>query len=378
MPPKPNENFDYEKMTVVQLKALLKEKGRTVSGKKAELVERLKNPTVKDETVKDAKVHKPKTKSKVAKKKCKSKDEDCLCTRKKSELVKLAVEKTGIEEVKAKKYTKIELCKKINKNIEVEFNKDASKSGKNTSNTCLIFNKATKISPKKSKKKSKGQKEQLINLDTVKDVNKCLEMISKENDLFDNFYKIKRLKEHLLLLKINHEDEIVKQKTIKDAHIYCVINNISAQQYRPILEKFIILKHGYKKNKSSHCVGDCSKESQNIEIKVSLGGNDHKKFNYVQIRLSQDIGMYIFTAYYLTNENVDMEGELFIFKIPKQDMIDIIISNGSYAHGTKRELGSITRETISEYKNREYAIRPSFNDKCWLNLMKFRIKENEL
>ena len=371
MPPKRNESFDYASLKVVELKALLKEKGHPVSGKKVELVERLKNLK--------AKVDKPKSKSKVAKKKCRSKDEDCLCMRKKSDIVKIAVEKLGIEEKQANKFTKIELCQKINKNIEGEFNKDTSKSGNSTSNPSFIFNKATKISTKKVKRnKSKGQKEQLINLDTVKDVNKCLEMISKENDLFDNFYKIKRLKEHLLLLKINHEDEIVKQKTIKDAHIYCVINNISAQQYRPILEKFIILKHGYKKNKSSHCIGDCSKESQNIEIKVSLGGNDHKKFNYVQIRLSQDIGMYIFTAYYLTNENVDMEGELFIFKIPKQDMIDIIISNGSYAHGTKKELGSITIETISEYKNREYAIRPSFNDKCWLKLMKFRIKDNQL
>ena len=91
MPPKRNESFDYAKMTVVQLRALLKEKGLPISGKKAELVQRL-NPTVKD-----AKVDKPKSKSKVAKKKCKSKDEDCLCFRKKSEIVKIAVEKLGIE-----------------------------------------------------------------------------------------------------------------------------------------------------------------------------------------------------------------------------------------------------------------------------------------
>mgnify|MGYP003349651791 CR=1 FL=1 len=69
--------LDYEKMTVVQLKSLLKEKGLPVSGKKVELVERLKNLK--------AKVDKPKSKSKVAKKKCRSNDDDCLCFRKKSE-----------------------------------------------------------------------------------------------------------------------------------------------------------------------------------------------------------------------------------------------------------------------------------------------------
>ena len=38
MPSKRNESFDYAKMTVVQLKALLKEKGLPVSGKKQKLL----------------------------------------------------------------------------------------------------------------------------------------------------------------------------------------------------------------------------------------------------------------------------------------------------------------------------------------------------
>ena len=43
MPPKPNENFDYASLKVIELKALLKEKGLSVYGKKAELVKRLKD-----------------------------------------------------------------------------------------------------------------------------------------------------------------------------------------------------------------------------------------------------------------------------------------------------------------------------------------------
>ena len=52
MPPKQNESFDYAKMTVVQLKALLKEKGISVYGLKAELVKRLKDAALKDATEK--------------------------------------------------------------------------------------------------------------------------------------------------------------------------------------------------------------------------------------------------------------------------------------------------------------------------------------
>ena len=106
MPPKRNESFDYASLKVVELKALLKEKGHPVSGKKVELVERLKNLK--------AKVDKPKSKSKVAKKKCRSNDDDCLCFRKKSEIVKIAVEKLGIEEKQAKKYTVNKLCDILN------------------------------------------------------------------------------------------------------------------------------------------------------------------------------------------------------------------------------------------------------------------------
>ena len=42
-------------------------------------------------------------------------------------------------------------------------------------------------------------------------------------------------------LNINHEEEILKQTTFKNANIYCVINNISSQKYGPMLEKYIKL-----------------------------------------------------------------------------------------------------------------------------------------
>lgn len=199
----------------------------------------------------------------------------------------------------------------------------------------------------------------------------------KEND--DKKERIKRLKEHLNISKVKHEIEIMKELTLKEAHIYCVLQNVSAQQYGPLLEKYIILKNNFKKNNSSECIGDCSKGNDNVEIKTSLGGSNHIKFNFVQLRINQKINYYLFTAYHLIPENIETEGELYIFRIPKNDIKNIIISHGGYAHGTIKEHGKITIETLNDEKNmKEYAFRPTFNDECWKELLKFRILENEI
>jgi len=48
---------------------------------------------------------------------------------------------------------------------------------------------------------------------------------------------IQKLKDHLTISTIDHEDKIMNETTLKKAHIYCVVNNISAQKYGPLLEK---------------------------------------------------------------------------------------------------------------------------------------------
>ena len=188
--------------------------------------------------------------------------------------------------------------------------------------------------------------------------------------------RIKRLKEHLALSKINHEEQIMKQASLKDAHMYCVIYGVSAQQFGPLLEKYILHTFNFTKNKAEHCIGDCCKDGQNTEIKVSLGGSTHTKFNYVQIRPSHDCDNYLLTAYHLSSENVESEGELYIFRVPKKDMIDLISNFGGYAHGTIKENGKISTSTLNNTK--EYALRPSYNDKCWQALLPFRISEATL
>jgi glutamyl/glutaminyl-tRNA synthetase len=85
--------------------------------------------------------------------------------------------------------------------------------------------------------------------------------------------------------------------------------------------------------------------------------------------------LYILTAYHLCAENLETEGDLYVFKVPKEEMKKIIASHGGYAHGTIREHGKITLESIG---NMEYAIRPAINDNCWKDLLPFRISEELL
>lgn len=195
----------------------------------------------------------------------------------------------------------------------------------------------------------------------------------------DKTERVKRLREHLTLSKVNHEDQVMKLATLKEAHTYCVIQGVSAQQYGPLLERFIRTKFSYIKNKAEDCNGDCSKDGKNSEVKVSLGGATHTKFNYVQIRPSHDCETYILTAYNLSYDNVESEGDLYIFKVPKEEIKKIVVSFGGYAHGTIKEHGKITIESLNDEKStKEYALRPTINDACWKALIPFKVSESEL
>ena len=197
--------------------------------------------------------------------------------------------------------------------------------------------------------------------------------------MMNKIERVKRLKEHLVLSKVKHEDQVMKLETLKEAHIYCVINSVTAQQYGPFIEKFIRTKFNYIKNKASECTGDCSKDGKNLEVKVSLGGETHTKFNFVQIRPSHDCDIYILTAYHLSHKNVENEGELYIFKVPKSEIKKIVMSYGGYAHGAIKDHGKITIESLNDEKNiKEYALRPSINDACFNSLLPFRVYDSDL
>lgn len=181
---------------------------------------------------------------------------------------------------------------------------------------------------------------------------------------------------------INHAQEIMNCKSWKDAHVYCVVNRLSSQQYGPLLEKYIINKYNFSKSKVIDCNGDISTiKGRNIELKVSTGGKYRNKFNYVQIRPFHKCDMYILTAYHLSVENIKNQGNFYIFKIPKGRLNQLLVRYGGYAHGTITKQGSITTQSLrtltKDCNHYEYALRPMYNDKCWNTLLKYQIQEHE-
>lgn len=177
--------------------------------------------------------------------------------------------------------------------------------------------------------------------------------------------------------KINHKEQILKQKDLKYAHIYCKINNLSGQTTGPLIEYYIQHKFDMKKNNASDCIGDLSSDKTNYEIKVSNGGKENDKFNYVQIRFNHKCD-YLLTAYYISEQNIDNCGELYIFKIPKENLKTIVEKHGHYAHGTIQKLGNITLNDLNQNNNKEYALRPKYNDEYWKLLLQFKISEQEI
>ena len=179
-----------------------------------------------------------------------------------------------------------------------------------------------------------------------------------------------KLKYVLELPKINHRTEILKQENLKLAHIYCKIHNLSGQISGLLIENYIQHRYKMNKNNSSECIGDLSINNINYEIKISLGGKEHNKFNFVQIRMNH-VCDYFLIAYYICKENLNNLGELYIFQLNKENLKDIIVKYGSYAHGTVEKLGPITLINDDE-NDKEYALRPKYNDNCWQMLLKYR------
>jgi hypothetical protein len=186
--------------------------------------------------------------------------------------------------------------------------------------------------------------------------------------------KLKQLLESRCSNKI-HTDTILKLPTLKSAHIYCKLNNLSGQFTGPVLEKYIKKKYNMTKNTASSCIGDLKYNEIDIEVKASNGGKENNKFNYVQLRMNHNC-IYILTAYYLDYKNLENLGELYIFKLNKENIKPLIVKYGGYAHGTIEKLGEITIDDLNDINNpKEYALRPKYGDKCWIELLNYRVYE---
>jgi len=201
-------------------------------------------------------------------------------------------------------------------------------------------------------------------------------IIPKKNNKYHNETKIK-LKQLLDSSRSNkiHTETIMALPTLKDAHIYCKYNNFTGQFTGPVLEKYIKIKYKMTKNNASLCTGDLKYNEINVEIKCSNGGKQNNKFNFVQLRINHNCE-YILTAYHIDYVNLDNLGELYIFKLNKENIKPLIVKYGSYAHGTIGKLGEITMDDLNYTDNtKEYVLRPKYGDKCWLELLNYRIDE---
>lgn len=188
--------------------------------------------------------------------------------------------------------------------------------------------------------------------------------------------QIAALRDVLTKRSVNHFEEIMLCNSLKDAHIYCKTNSLSGQITGPLIERYMRGAFHMTKINASACAGDLRCEGVNYELKISNGGMHNNKFNYVQLRMNHDC-RYILTAYYLDGSNVEQMGELFVFRLDKEALRRLVLEHGSYAHGTKRVLGSISEEDLNRSDNKkEYCLRPVYDDACWKALLKYRVPES--
>lgn len=159
--------------------------------------------------------------------------------------------------------------------------------------------------------------------------------------------------------------------------LYCCVlckAELPSQSWSTVLESHICQKFKLNKISASECRGDayCEMKKEYIEIKVSLGGQNVTKFNFVQLRPHHNIHSYLFLCY---DQNVGEFGEYYYFKVPANEVYNLLPQYGGYAHGTIKEYGKITADAVEKNKDKkvEYALRPKKGDNLWNELLKWKV-----
>jgi hypothetical protein len=134
-----------------------------------------------------------------------------------------------------------------------------------------------------------------------------------------------------------HQNEI-RNASIKDAHLYCLLANVPSAMVGRLLEARI------------------GGASPSIDIHVSLkSGVQKKQFHYTQVRICDEIEVYLMTAYDLSEDNAEHGGDLYVFRVGKDAMADLLRRYG-----------------------RDDALRPVVGGRCWNALMPFRVFAQDL
>lgn len=184
---------------------------------------------------------------------------------------------------------------------------------------------------------------------------------------------VKLLKEKDNFNKENILNKIYNSKTLTQKCI--LIRNYLSPQSTD-MEK--IIKKDLKLNNAvNNTSGDAEKNGIKYEIKYS-GHGKKSKLNFVQIRPDHDIDIYILVCYNMYDKSSEL-GKGYCFKIPNENMNELIIKYGGYAHGTKKCLEKITEKNLKG-RNCEYSLRCNPNAKksskqykLWLELCKYEV-----
>ena len=161
--------------------------------------------------------------------------------------------------------------------------------------------------------------------------------------------------------------DIINEVSTRSAFIVSKAK-LSSQQYGAALESHIKTKFGWS-GQTDNVSGDSTTPlGSKIEIKCSI--EDSKGgFNYVQIRPSHTVDYYLLANYSISTD------EVIFLLCPKEEFVDLVVSNGQLAHGTK--------DASFEYK--EYAYRPKMHGRIgtkgreqWEALQQWRVSEEEL
>lgn len=190
-------------------------------------------------------------------------------------------------------------------------------------------------------------------------------------------------------MKLNRKPILEELKNNKDkAKIKNILNNLiikniddfknfsayskkylSSQEYSTIAENK--LKQIFKLNNAINNLSrDAEKNKNNIEIKFSIESSKYS-YNFVQLRPHHNLHFYLFSTYSYTDDNLNF------YLLNSNDINDLIIKYGGYAHGGKN-FGEIKTNFCNNLKTKEieYALRPKINGKLYLELQEKNLLTN--
>lgn len=134
----------------------------------------------------------------------------------------------------------------------------------------------------------------------------------------------------------DHTENIEKLKSISAVISYCTdsVNHIDDTDRGDYIEAYIIKKYRLTKHNSGNKNGDCSTSfGWNIEIKTGFNMPDCAKnentIMFSGLKLSHNCHSYVLVAYNLNSENMNTGGEIYIFNVPKADMLLFVQSINS-------------------------------------------------